>query len=280
MVTGEQPQVRTGDALEFLRELQEQSVQVVVTDPPYQSINKWRSQGSRSCRRLLDWFPDVTYEYLELCLVELYRVLEKNSHCYIFGDWETLHRHVYPAAERAGFKTWPPLVWDKASIGLGYHYRPRTELVAFLEKGKRPLASLSVPNLLRVRAVKGRSAYPTEKPVELVQVLLAQSSVPGDVVLDPFCGSGAVGVAALGLGRRFLGADVEEGACEHARAALAAGVAPHELAKAQGVVFRERRDRKALRPKPKTRPLADEAPHEAPDGLDGEARGDATGEAR
>jgi site-specific DNA-methyltransferase (adenine-specific) len=278
MGTGKQPEVLIYNegALEFLRELPDGAAQLIVMDPPYPSINRWRARGSKSCRRLIDWFPAVTYEYLSLCLVEIYRVLGPDSHCYVFGDWETMHAHVYPDAEQAGFHAWSPLVWDKKMIGMGYHYRPRTELIAFLEKGKRRLHSMSIPNLLSFPRVRSPHAYPTEKPVELLEVLVAQSSEPSGVVVDPFCGSGATGVASHRLGRRFLGADIEERACEHARQAISAGQAPYVWAREHDVVFRERLDRKALRLKLDVDP----GEHDLPEGLGGEPGADAPCEAR
>jgi site-specific DNA-methyltransferase (adenine-specific) len=55
-----------------------------------------------------------------------------------------------------------------------------------------------------------RNGYPAEKPVSLLETLVQQSSAEGDLVADPFMGSGSAGVAALKLGRRFLGNDVAD----------------------------------------------------------------------
>ena len=54
---------------------------------------------------------------------------------------------------------------------------------------------------------KTLGSYPTQKPIELVKRCIAACTKPGDTVLDPFCGSGTTGVAALLLGRRFIGID-------------------------------------------------------------------------
>jgi site-specific DNA-methyltransferase (adenine-specific) len=67
---------------------------------------------------------------------------------------------------------------------------------------------LSIPDILEVpRVING---YPTEKPVPLCEVLIAQSSNEGDIVVDPFLGSGAVGVAATNLKRDFAGSDTNK----------------------------------------------------------------------
>lgn len=110
------------------------------------------------------------------------------------------------------------VVSHNCRIGMGYHYRARCEFVLFFEKGKRKLADLGVPDVLAHPRVVG--GYPTEKPVSLCEVLVRQSSSPGELVLDPFVGSGAVGVAAIRGGRSFLGNDLAEGAIERTRARL------------------------------------------------------------
>jgi site-specific DNA-methyltransferase (adenine-specific) len=145
-------------------------------------------------------------------------VLKKNSHFYLFCDQETMFV-AKPLAEAAGFRFWKPIVWDKLSIGMGYHYRSRYEFVLFFEKGKRKLQDLGVADVIQSKRIAG--GYPTEKPAAVSEVLVKQSSLPGEVVIDPFMGSGSVGVAALSLGRRFLGTDIAPAARELTRRRLA-----------------------------------------------------------
>jgi site-specific DNA-methyltransferase (adenine-specific) len=85
-------------------------------------------------------------------------------------------------------------------------------MILFFEKGKRNLNDLSIPDIITAKRVQG--GYPTEKPVEVCDVLVAQSSEPGEVIVDPFNGSGATGVSAVKAGRSFLGCDVKEEAVE------------------------------------------------------------------
>lgn len=107
-----------------------------------------------------------------------------------------------------GFKFWKPLVWDKQRIGMGYHYRAKYEFILFFEKGKRKLNDLSIPDVLSCpRILKG---YPTEKPSKLMEILLKQSSIAGEIVCDPFMGACPVGVAALENDRFFLGNDLSK----------------------------------------------------------------------
>jgi site-specific DNA-methyltransferase (adenine-specific) len=137
----------------------------------------------------------------------------------VMCDEETLFV-AKPIAEAVGFKFWKSLIWLKPSVGLGYHWRNKTERVMFLEKGKRKLNNLGLGDVIEAPRVRG--GYPTEKPIELSTALIANSTQPGELVIDPFVGSGSVGVAARTLGRRFAGCDVSPLAIETTTKRMAA----------------------------------------------------------
>lgn len=199
------------DATEFLKGMAEESAALVVTDPAYESLEKHRKRGTttrlkKSQGSSNDWFPIFHNDRFPEFLTQVHRVLQKNSHFYLICDQETMWV-VRPMAEAVGFKYWKFVVWHKLGrIGMGYHYRGVHEVVLFFEKGKRKLQDLSIPDVLDIPKVTG--GYPTEKPTELAEVLLLQSSSPGELVLDPFMGSGFVASAANRLGRRFAGSDI------------------------------------------------------------------------
>jgi len=206
--------VHRGDALAWLASQPAESVDLVVTDPPYESLEKHRARGTttrlkHSKASSNDWFRTIPNDSFPLLFDKLHRVLRRDRHLYLFCDQETLFA-AKPAAEAAGFKFWKFLVWDKQRIGMGYHYRSRHELVLFFEKGKRRLNDLGVPDVIEVPRI--HRGYPTEKPPDVAEVLIRQSTGAGETVCDPFMGSGSTGVAALRLGRRFLGNDVASAA--------------------------------------------------------------------
>lgn len=212
------------DAVSWLRSLPDASVDLVVTDPPYESLEKHRAVGTttrlkHSKSSSNDWFEIFGNERFEELFAEVYRVLKKDRHFYLFCDAETMFV-AKPIAEAAGFKFWKPLVWDKVTIGMGYHYRARYEFVLFFEKGKRRLNDLGVADILTAKRI--RSGYPTEKPVEIAQTLIRQSTVADELVIDPFAGSGSTGLAALTLGRHFAGNDIGDEARKVTRARLLA----------------------------------------------------------
>ena len=200
----------TQDAVGWLRDLPAESVDLLITDPAYESLEKHRAIGTttrlkHSKSSSNDWFTIFPNARFAELFEQVYRVLKRDSHFYLLCDAETMFV-AKPEAERAGFKFWKPLVWDKRSIGMGYHYRARYELILFFEKGKRRLNDLGIADIIAVPRIRG--GYPAEKPAEVAEVLIGQSSEKGDVVADPFMGSGSVGVAAARLGRRFLGNDL------------------------------------------------------------------------
>lgn len=203
-------ELHQGDAIDWLKSLSDSSIDLLITDPPYESLEKHRKVGTttrlkQSKSSSNTWFEIFPNSRFESLFNEVYRVLKKNSHFYLFCDQETAFI-VKPLAEAAGFKFWKPIVWDKMRIGMGYHYRAKYEFILFFEKGKRKLNNLAIPDILSVPRVHG--GYPTEKPVELMKILISQSSNENELVCDPFMGACATGVAAQVLNREFIGNDL------------------------------------------------------------------------
>lgn len=210
------------DAVEWLKQQSDNSIDLMITDIPYESLEKHRKIGTTT--RLKEskgssnkWFSIFPNERLPELFTEIYRVLKKNSHFYFLCDQETMFI-AKPLAEQAGFKFWKPIVWDKQAIGMGYHYRARYEFVLFFEKGKRKLNNLGTPDVLQFKRV--HRGYPTEKPVDLMKTLIEQSSIEGETVCDSFFGSGSVLVAAHELKRTVKGNDISQEAHDHLSARL------------------------------------------------------------
>lgn len=206
LLDGKRACIQQIDAIEWLAGLTSNSVDLIITDPAYESLEKHRAVGTTT-RLTKEWFPIFENHRFEDFFRQAYRVLRRDRHFYMMCDQETMFV-VKPIAEKVGFKFWKPLVWDKQKIGMGYHYRARYEFVLFFEKGKRRLNDLGIPDVLDFpRVIKG---YPTEKPVELSRLLIRQSTEPGMIVADPFLGSGSTMQAALEASCSFIGCDIEE----------------------------------------------------------------------
>ena len=203
-------ELATQDAVRWLADQPAESIDLLITDPAYESLEKHRAIGTttrlkHSKSSSNDWFRIFPKARFGELFREVYRVLKPDTHFYLLCDAETMFV-AKPEAEAAGFRFWKPIVWDKCTIGMGYHYRARYELILFFEKGKRRLNDLGVADVIAVPRIRG--GYPAEKPIEIADVLVRQSSQEGDVVADPFMGSASVGVAALRAGRSFLGNDL------------------------------------------------------------------------
>jgi site-specific DNA-methyltransferase (adenine-specific) len=187
------------DAVEWLCAQPSESIDLIVTDPAYESLEKHRAVGTttrlkRSKASSNNWFTVFPNARFAELFAEAFRVLKHDAHLYLFCDAETMFV-AKPEAERAGFRFWKPLVWDKKTIGMGYHYRARYEFILFFEKGKRRLADLGVADVIAVPRI--HRGYPAEKPPAVSEVLIRQSSSPGEM---------------LRLGRRFAGTDVNPAA--------------------------------------------------------------------
>jgi site-specific DNA-methyltransferase (adenine-specific) len=123
------------------------------------------------------------------------------------------------------------VVWDKShrGNGMGWRFRRNYEfvMVAHHQNGKLRWANLdkAIPNVFRCAPPRIRQ-HPNEKPLELVEYFLEAASLPADIILDPFCGSGTTCVAAKKLGRRWIGIEISEEYCETARRRVASTPKP------------------------------------------------------
>jgi len=206
---------------EYMGGLADGSIDMICTDPAYWTLNKWREVGTTTRlgghkdadqRDESKWFETIDANDLRDLMNEIWRVLKNNSHAYIFCDHETL-RYVLSYADDMDWRKVKPLIWDKVNQGMGYTYRCRYEFIVFLEKGKRRLNDLGIPDILTVKKIV--NGYPTEKPVPLMEILIKQSTVENEIVCDPFFGSGSVAVACKNLNRHFTGTDISEKAHEY-----------------------------------------------------------------
>ena len=222
---GPDGRVVVSDAFDLLRSLAAASVDLVVTDPPYESLQIHRARGTTT-RLTTNWFVTVSNQRLPELLREVARVLRDDRHFYLFCDEVTadvIKQQQGVGAARlpngarrcaCGLTYWKEILWAKTTLdasrirgGTGYHYRAASERILFFEKGKRALNDLGVPDVLM--AARAGVPGPAVKPASLVRTLIAQSSAPGELVVDPFCGSGVVGVEARALERRFLLGDID-----------------------------------------------------------------------
>ncbi len=236
----EDNRVYLGDALDLIRELPDGSVDMVFMDPPYGHKNNDGDLISNREAALGRGKPDEARpiandgveanDLLRAILPEIKRVLTPGGGCCCCGGGgpdPQFARWSLMLDEAIGFKM--AVVWDKGPMGMGWHYRRSYEMVLVAVKGS-PVKwydeSQRVENVIRhiPKILPSKDQHPTEKPIELAQHFIRLHSQPGELVLDPFAGSGSTLVAAKREGRRFLGFEIDERWYEMARRRIADAV--------------------------------------------------------
>lgn len=202
--------VKLGDCVAGLKEVGDEVISLVLTDPPYGiDLDKGETKkGSAHPTIYADDHYDIM-EVVELAAKEAFRVLKPDSHAYFWFDIKAYQR-VFEFLSSLGFKVDPvPLLWVKNTPGQVNHPESRWasgyEACFFCRKGNRALLKQGASNVLKFDAVPpSKKIHPVEKPTALLRQLIEASTVPGEVVLDMFGGSGSTAEAAIQTGRNFL----------------------------------------------------------------------------
>ncbi len=223
-----------GNARELLRAIPDHSVDFVCTDPPYNlglhsrgNISMgWRSDFNND---VADWDREA-FDPKEW-LVELRRVLAPHGNLFAFTSYNLLGR--WHEVFDPEFDTFQLMVWHKTNPA------PKLRRAGFLNACELIVCcwdaghtwnftrQRDMHNFVETPACGGKERtrdpkHPTQKPLVVLRRLIELASRPDDVVLDPFMGVGSTGVAALELGRRFVGFEIDEAYFEAARRRLEA----------------------------------------------------------
>jgi site-specific DNA-methyltransferase (adenine-specific) len=213
-----------GDALEVLVSLDRDCADAIVTDPPYCSgaateANKGSAthQGLRAETikdQRFKWFPadNMTTSGLTWLMrslsVESARIVNDGGSMLVFCDWR-MSTNLAPAMESAGWRLRNLCIWNKGHFGLGTGFRPQHEMIIHLTKRAPVFHHAGYGNVLDCPRTGAEREHPTAKPIDLMRALVEVVAGPGALVIDPFMGSGTTGVAAVNLGRRFIGVEVD-----------------------------------------------------------------------
>lgn len=211
-----------GDAVATLASMPAGSVDLVLTDPPY--LVRYRDRTGRSLKN------DDNPEAVLPAFAELFRVLKPESYCIVFCGWSAIAAFS-GAWANAGFRTVGHVVWTKRYASRAGHTSYRHESAYVLAKGYPPVPACPISDV-QSWEYTGNRAHPTEKAVGILAPLITAFSRPGDLVLDPFAGSGSTAVAAALNERRYIGIEIEPKYCELARKRLAGVARRNRLAEA------------------------------------------------
>jgi adenine-specific DNA-methyltransferase len=219
-----------GDCLDVLRGLEAESVDAVITDPPYgiDYQSAWRIDKA-------DWKPKIYNDKAPFIwwLWDAFRVTADGGCVLCFCRWDT--QEVFRVAlDAAGYNVKSQVIWDRGAHGMGdlkASYAPQHDAIWFGTKGAYDFHGGRPASIVRAPRLSGDALlHPNEKPVELMSQLIGSVADSSQTVLDPMMGSGSTLVAAKLRGRQAIGIEIEEKYCEIAVKRLAQEALPLEVA--------------------------------------------------
>lgn len=211
-------EVRYGSLLEILPKLDSGLFDTILSDPPYGiDVNSAGLRSRTVHHHNYDDSPDTTRQLLQCILTEGFRICKPRANILLFCDID-FFGWLKDASARAGwdpFRT--PITWIKSdSEGMApwgrEGFRRTTEWIFFARKGQKGLIHSPVDVLRHNRVGRADREYGPEKPESLLRELLTASTLPGDYVLDPCCGSGSTLAAARALNMKAMGIEIDKDA--------------------------------------------------------------------
>ena len=200
-----------GDCLEIMGGIKDKSIDLIVTDPPY----LMNYQSNR--RKKEDRFDKIkndkgNYMLIQDYLEECHRIMKDNTAIYCFCSWHNID--FFKNEFEKHFKLKNILVWNKNNHGTGDlkgSYAPKHEFILFGHKGRTLLREKRIADVIDCPKISSNKlTHPTEKPQDLLEIFIKQSSDVGSIIFDGFMGTGSCGIAAEKLNRNFIGIELDE----------------------------------------------------------------------
>lgn len=215
-----------GDCIEELKMISNESIDLIVTDPPYPTTSRGSAGNSGGMlqkdinkKGKVFQFNDINCKKYA---PEFYRILKDGSHCYVMTNHVNLIEMLNVFTNN-GFHFIKALIWNKGNKIMGQYYMSQFEYILFFRKGKgKKINNCGTSDILSVKNIKskddeGKNLHDTEKPVELMRILVDNSSNENEIILDPFMGIGSTGIACKELNRSFIGIELDKNYFEIAK---------------------------------------------------------------
>lgn len=202
------------DCLEIMKEIPDGSVDVIITDPPYRVISGWKPNK-------LKWAPSwilskndwKIFEHNDIDVNkyarDFFRVLKDSSHCYVMCNMLNLNKFIVEF-ESAGFYIHNLLVWEKNNATPNKWYMKNCEYILFMKKGKSKFINDCGSKQVHKFTNTKNKLHPTQKPVELMELYITNSSNEWDTILDPFAGSWTTWIACQNTNRNYIMIEKDE----------------------------------------------------------------------
>ena len=235
-------QILQGDCLELFAKIPSESVDCVFADPPFNLKKKYNSHKDKLAQ-------DEYLHWCEAWINECLRVLKPSGFIFLHNIPKWLTFYAAFLNQKAVFRHW--ISWEAMTAPMGKTLQPAHYGILFYSKGedrgkfreiryphKRdrkgvlmkdyggkkgilhpfgPLCSDVWTDIHRIRHAKYRDEHPCQLPIHLLERIILMASDEGDIVLDPFLGTGTSALAAKRLGRAFIGFEKDEQYCQIAR---------------------------------------------------------------
>lgn len=216
-------QIINNDCIDGMSQLPDSYVDLIVTDPPYTMTKR-----GKSCRP--NWMPNGMGDNVfkgeipkaEVWMGECYRILKDESHFYTFCNTNDISEYL-STAKKVGFKLHNIISMIKDTGMPNRWYYKQTELILFFRKGKaKPINDYTSRDNIKVVMPKKSTGklHITQKPYEIIEKLVTNSSKPGEIVFDPFMGSGTTALACLKNDRKYIGFEADPSYCDVANKRL------------------------------------------------------------
>ncbi|WP_195282233.1 DNA-methyltransferase [Harryflintia acetispora] len=201
-----QVEIYNTNCLDGIKELADESIDLIVTDPPY-------CVGTTSNGKQASWTDNsLIVPFFDRLFEQFFRVLKQNTSLYLHTDWRT-YPLLYGVLQEY-FSIQNLIVWDYEWIKAGNYYRFSHELILYATKG-RPKRTFSPGerDVWRIKPINYTSKgklYKTQKPLDLTERMIQHGSKEGDTILDAFLGSGTTACAAIKTGRNLIGYEINK----------------------------------------------------------------------
>lgn len=209
--------IYNADCLQVMRDMPNECVSCIVTDPPY----KIRARGQTGLGGLYKGEESLKGHVFEHDSIDiedyiglLYKVLKEGGHAYIMCNGFNF-LHFLDVIRKSEFIFCKMLIWDKQNVIANQYYMNSFEYIFFLYKDKAvPINNCGTSDILRfantkTKDVHGNNIHNSQKPISLFQCLIESSTQEGELVLDPFIGSGTTALACMRSKRHYIGCDID-----------------------------------------------------------------------
>lgn len=200
-----------GDCIEGMTHMPSESVDLIVTDPPY--LINYKS-NRRVVKEQFDRIRNDQNAEQVICdaLREFFRILKNNTAIYMFCSWH--HIEFFKREFEKYFNLKNILIWNKNNHGSGDlrgSYAPKYEMILFGHKGRALFQEKRIADVIDCAKISStKLVHPTEKPIGLLELFIRNNSKPNDIVFDGFIGGGSTALAAIHTGRKFIGYELDD----------------------------------------------------------------------